>query len=881
MTGFFIYTPGYLESKIMPDLMKKAGINLFSLHVRNVGISGAELTNVRFGDGILAGIEIDSIRIDYSPLGLFHRKIEGVVLSGISIPLEYRDKSFSIKGLNFKNAGDGASAAGLSVGSVAIRHSRLLFNWEDKELDFPFDMDLMFTGQDLTPDRILLKLYPRGQVVKIAGKINHDKETASLWFSSEDFLLDAFSDIIKDTTGLNAGGLINFNVSTEVSFNPFHVSRINASLQLKRGDIGYKNLRLASNYNGDKESPIIIQVKSGDLKLWEFSISRFLISTPVGAILTAAGGNLRIEDKGISADLAVQTDLSGIKGDNNLKITKAPLLRWKVSAVMPKDGPWQIQADGTGHSAEKTQTCGFLINSAGISSGTPEIHLKAKAEGKYISALYRLKIPAVSIDNKISILTMNSVAVDGQYKGLYREPKKGTASFSLKVSDIGVGMNSGAVSARVPEADINGNLVSDTKGGLSVTGDLAFSGAGISAKDQGITVKGISGDIPFQWPFKSEGRSGNIDVGAIRFKGLELGEVKTLIQQEKDAFIFNGKYTSRLFPDLIMELSGTAGFIGEDKKTLINISLPGYKFPPDTDLKIIAPGLKDTLFQGSVTLSASIYFSGAGPNGKVDIGIREAQIKVAGKDLILDGLSGELNFTDIFSLKSAPKQSLKIDRISFGDLKADNFMADFQIESKNSIFIEQCRFNWCQGHVSIQPFRFSPGIDDYRFTLNCDRLNLAAIMEQFGVAKATGNGAVNGTIPIILSKVQFTFEDGFLYSTPGDGGNIHVTGTESLTAGMPPDSDQYMQMAIAREALKDFEYKWAKMDLSTEGSDMVMKLQFDGKPANPLPFVYKKDIGKFIKLETDAKGSVFEGISLDINFRLPLNEILKYKDILF
>jgi hypothetical protein len=120
MTGFFIYTPGYLESKIMPDLMKKAGINLFSLHVRNVGISGAELSDVRFGDGILAGIEIDSIRIDYSPLGLFHRKIEGVVLSGISIPLEYRDKSFSIKGLNFKNAGDGASAASLSVFSCLM-----------------------------------------------------------------------------------------------------------------------------------------------------------------------------------------------------------------------------------------------------------------------------------------------------------------------------------------------------------------------------------------------------------------------------------------------------------------------------------------------------------------------------------------------------------------------------------------------------------------------------------------------------------------------------------------------------------------------------------------------------------------------------------------
>jgi hypothetical protein len=880
IAGFFIYAPGYIESKVIPDLMKKAEISSYSLHVRNVGISGAEVADLRFGDGKFPGIEIDSIRIDYSPLGLFHRKIDRVVLNGISIFLEYRDKKFSIKGFDFKNSGDLGPLRNLSISRFTIRNSILLFNWEDKELNVPFEMDLMFTGRDLTPDRVLLRVYPRGQAIRIECNIDHDKEIAGLCFSSEDFLLDAFSDVIKDTTGLNAGGLIDFNISTDVSFNPFRLYHMDAAIQLNRCDMAYENLLSVNNYNdGDKGSPIIIHLKSEDLHLWGFDISRVLISTPVGTILTAAGGEIRIEEKGIGADLAVQTYLSGIKGGNSLKIIRSPLVGWKVSAGILKKGPWEIQADGIGHGAEKTRTCGFLINGAGISSGTPEIHLKAKAEDKYISVLYRLKIPSVSIDNKISILNMNSVSVDGRYKGLYREPKKGTASFYLKASDIGIEMNSGDVSARVPEADINGNLVSDAKGGLSITGDLAFSGAGISAGDQDITVKGVSGDIPFQWPFKSEGRPGNIDVGAIRFKDLDLGEVKALIKQEKDVLILNGTYTSGLFPDLIMELSGTAGFIGEDKKALVNISLPGYNFPPDTNLKIIAPGLKDTLFQGSVTLSANIYFSAAGPGGKADIGIREAQIKVAGKDLILDGLSGELNFTDIFSLKSAPKQSIKIDRISFRDLKADNFKADFQIESKNSIFIEQCRFNWCQGHVSIQPFRFSPGIDDYRFTLNCDRLNLAAIMEQFKLARATGSGTVNGTIPIILSKGQLIFEDAFLYSTPGDGGNIHVTGAEALTAGLPPDSDQYMQMAIAQEALKDFEYKWAKMGLTTEGSDMVMKLQFDGKPANPLPFVYKKDIGKFIKLETDAKGSVFKGISLDINFRLPLNEILRYKDL--
>ncbi len=54
----------------------------------------------------------------------------------------------------------------------------------------------------------------------------------------------------------------------------------------------------------------------------------------------------------------------------------------------------------------------------------------------------------------------------------------------------------------------------------------------------------------------------------------------------------------------------------------------------------------------------------------------------------------------------------------------------------------------------------------------------------------------------------------------------------------------------------------------------------DGKPAKLLPFVYRKDIGGFIKVEAGSKGSKFQGIRLDVNFRLPLNKLLQYKDLI-
>ena len=104
--------------------------------------------------------------------------------------------------------------------------------------------------------------------------------------------------------------------------------------------------------------------------------------------------------------------------------------------------------------------------------------------------------------------------------------------------------------------------------------------------------------------------------------------------------------------------------------------------------------------------------------------------------------------------------------------------------------------------------------------------------------------------------------------------------TDLLTAGIPPSTPQFAQVELASEAMKNYEYKWAKLYLNTRGKDLLMNMQFDGKPANKLPFVYKKELGSFVKVEANTVGSNFQGISLDINFTLPLDEILKSKNLL-
>ena len=176
--------------------------------------------------------------------------------------------------------------------------------------------------------------------------------------------------------------------------------------------------------------------------------------------------------------------------------------------------------------------------------------------------------------------------------------------------------------------------------------------------------------------------------------------------------------------------------------------------------------------------------------------------------------------------------------------------------------------------------RIVPGEADYNIILYCDRVNLAEVLGQFGAATADGDGTLNGRIPLRFKEGKLSFDDGFLFSSPGQGGKIQVTGTEMLTAGIAPDTAQYVQMELAREALKSYEYSWAKMNLTTQGEDLLLGLQLDGKPANPLPFTYRKDLGRFVRIEGQGQGAVFQGIRLDVNFRLPLDKLLQYKDIL-
>jgi len=331
----------------------------------------------------------------------------------------------------------------------------------------------------------------------------------------------------------------------------------------------------------------------------------------------------------------------------------------------------------------------------------------------------------------------------------------------------------------------------------------------------------------------------------------------------------------------MVSLTGKAEILSSnDYYAKIHFKLKDYKTVSDIDLEQFIPLAKGVTFNGEFGLNGDLTFDGTGIKSSLNANLNNANLMLKQKGAAIEGIQTALVLTDLFEMRSAPEQKLCFEKAWFGELNIQDGTMEFQIESAGSLLIEKSGFGWCDGNVYTQAMRISPKIKDYNLILYCDRLKLAMILEQFGAVNAQGNGTVNGRLPIRIKNGKIRFKDGFLFSTPGEGGTIRLTGTEILTAGIPANTPQYAQIELAREALKDYDYDWAKLNLMTEGENLLLRLQFDGKPARPLPFVYKKEIGGFAKVESDSKGSVFQGISLDVNFKVPLDKILHYKDLL-
>lgn len=886
----YLYLPALVADHLPVKQIRRLGFSEFSGRVQRVGLHQAAGGPFFFGPPDHPAIAVQTVLLDYAPFELRRKIIRRLRINGITVNLVAGAHGIHLQGLDRReqtggNAGNPSSTVAMpsipeiTVAHVEVRSGTIVISLNGAVHRVPFEADIRPEGTGFAKLTAEVRLYPEDQPLLLTAHADRRSRQVELHLEGKEIRLDRFADLTHRLPGLDITGEVAVEASAVLQpASPFF-SDIALEITWRRGRLAYAPVTLVSETAG---SPATLTAASKDALNWQLSASGFQVLSPasvkldaLSADLTMDGGQRIVEAK---IDAAVNPFSLACPVQMTMENRFPVVLAMQLSRAAA--GDWQAALDAT--AGKPIDALNGLRADVGTGLiACDALHFNATARGKNKTGTMHWQLDGKTI----------RTAAAGTLVDLPQVRAEGELQFDLQSSgrrwhgDVHVTSSSTTLSGDGPigklgNVDLRADMRQAGGGTPEIDGRLRLTDGRLQSSTSALQFDGIRLDLPYRFPFKTGGGKGKISIARVSHQRNNLGRISGHVEQKQHAYVFNGLFSSAWLPNLSATIDGDISTPGAGfPQAVFTFQVPSYELPADSDLGRMMPAANGVTLSGILSARGGATLSPTGNHGELDFAMHNGLLRVPQRKIEVAGIDLSLHFPELPQVRSGPAQALRFTRAAMGGIVVDGGRFDLQVESAKTLFIEKGQLSWCGGKVDVQSLRIQQGRQAYQLSLYCQRLGLSSILEQLGSVNARGTGTLNGRIPMSYSEGRIRFDDGFLFSTPGESGEIQLTGTEILTRGIPKDTPQFTQVDLAREALKDYDYNWARLGLMSEGEDFVMRLQFDGKPAKPLPFVYKKEIGGFVRVETGAKGSVFQGIGLDVNLRLPLNRLLQYKDI--
>jgi len=891
------FLPIFLETTILPGLAVENGIGWQEGRIRHIGLTGFEAGPVVIGRDDAAGITVDSVRVDYTPWGLFQNRIQAVTVSGLSLNVGVKDGIVAIHGLDLdsptppssnKVPGQRADKSAVAIHKIRITHGVLNLDHQNRLLRIPFNLAarLPATG-DIDA---ILTMYPCGQKAQMAGSWSRADSRGTVSLTARSLALGKMTALLKAVPGWVVAGDVDLKADAAIHLSPFSFSNLvvsasSASLSAVLGDLDLA----AAPVTGAKK-PLLINLSQTGPGQFRLKAGGLAVKAKVPLVLDSLTGDLFYDREAANAKIRVNARLPAFSKSPEMPVAleKGLKLVTDIAARYAFTGDWRIDVDHGSGGGDLNLSAGLDTGIVRVAAATPLYKVRLQGRGAAAAGTFSASTAGIRIASPFGRGDVLKLAVKGDLRtGLSpastRTLSAGSAMVQISGFQAALAQADSAQWVSIAIPDIQARVEMETRDGShpEFKGDLTMAASLLDTPASQVRLEGIQARIPWQWPVRENAPRGLVAVGSIKWQDQNVGSLGMTVRQQPHGVGFQGEHMSSLLPALDLGFSGHVTFPPDKGMAAeVTASLARSASAPEIDLGRFFKQGRGVYIKGALSGDIKGTYTSGGMGGSGCVRMEAADIRMPEQDLAVKRMTVGLCFPDLPELITGPSQTLTFDAATAGNFKIEGGLFHFQLEPYQTLFMEKGRVGWCGGQIRLQPMRITPGIDEYDTRLDCDRLNLAQILEQLSVADAVGEGTVNGTLPIAIKKGRIRFDDGFLYSTPGDGGKIRLSGADALMAGIPKGTRQFFQIDLAREALKDFDYKWAKLRVVSEKEDLHMRLQFDGKPGRILPFEYNSEIGGFVRVGADSRGSEFQGISLDVNFRVPLNDLLEYKDVL-
>jgi hypothetical protein len=403
------------------------------------------------------------------------------------------------------------------------------------------------------------------------------------------------------------------------------------------------------------------------------------------------------------------------------------------------------------------------------------------------------------------------------------------------------------------------------RGQVLLTGDVPS----LDLPGSAISVDDLTFNLPLYLPFDERARSGvgSFAVGSLIKDGADLAALTANIRQEGTRFSMSGTASALFDPDMELTLKGFVAPL--TKQVELDWQLPSVELSSQR-LPFWGSAGGEREFGATLEASGAIRLLDKGWNGSMQAELNNGFIRHPDKNISLDGIQCGVELRHLPLVASEPSQRCSFDNLAIGTFGFSQGRVDFRVEDVSTLFVEKSGVNWAQGTLESGSMRLSTTTGEIDTTLYASRINFSDLLNQFGFDQTDGQGALNGKLPIRLSSAGVSFDDGFLFSTPGTGGIIRFTNTDMLNQAMGGGSETgYLQYSLM--ALEDFAYNWTRLSFNSSQDDLLMTMELDGKPRTPLPFAFKNGM---ITAVDQGEGLQYP-IRLDVNFNMELNELLK------
>ncbi len=836
----WLMLPTLTQRVVVPWLGARLGLPGLRMDVRRLDLAGLDLGDISLGPS--SGVRIRAAQLDWSLTGLAGGRLDTVRILGLEIQARHENGTWRV--------------AGLPMGATNGNSTPLLPRIDALHVDGRITLESAFLNLD-APFRVTGALEENGRVTldartALAGQEFRTQLQAEL--PEKKFRLTcalppasvaALASTIPALRDLAMGGSLEALADMTLASN--QTPRIDANLDLQkfRTLLGDTPLTQGDNASLDLTWVEDIHATLGPIRL----------DAPIPLTLTVRDPHF--DPKSGRGAAAWDIAIDGLPG---LRLAPPPRLTG-TTEVAPSPTGWDIRthAELPPIQAEfENQTALRAI----LAASNVVLDLTANATDQNLNASLNLGDARLEQSGRRAALTglnLHGNATNG--------PGGTTGALSL----TGARLEAAQPGLTFTTSNLGGNCTFAWGPEPRAEGALALT-ARATAGDASALV---SLDLPLSWPIPGQ-KPGKAAI-ALSHKAKAVGAVTSTVRQTESGLRLDGALA--LTPVTVRGAITGQLDMRAPEASWVQVKI-GQKLAFPGQLARFAPAMGS--LTGTARLDALVRLdaSQGQPRCPASLHLRDIELNHGKTATTLGNANLALAFPDLLAARSDPDQRLTFGRLRLGSVALDQGDIRFQIEAPHSVLVERCGFRWAGGRIGSHAFRVNPGVEEYTVELHCDRVQLTQALEQLGMSQVQGGGTANGRIPVRYAHGSISFDDGFLYSTPGEKGVLRIQGADILTAGVPPDSPQYAQLDLAAEALKDFNYDWARISLDTKGQELLVSLQLDGKPAKPLPFTFNRDIGGFARVTSASAGSTFQGIRLDANFRLPLDQLLRYRQLL-